>query len=408
MWWLLTPDGHPMRSFGANSVNPNGSVDQETGRAPYGEAVDALFVDDEAWADSASQRLRYWGMNTAGAWSRPDLFAPRIATTPTLRISGGDWQSGEVADWFDPAWLAAVDERVQAEVVPFVGQPGVLGWYLDNEIRWGPDWRGTETLLQLYLSLPAEAPGKAVAVDSLVAGLGDLQAVASALGVSADRDTLLTETAWPQLDRSEEDPQPALTSAFLRAAAERYFSVTVSAVRDVDPDHLILGNREVSWMTPAEVWEVAAGWLDVLSANNYVFVDGVAEAAVRLSGALHPGDYLEDVFAHVGRPMLITEFGFRALDAGLPSSWPPTYPRLPTQADRAAAFTDYAEHADEQPFLLGWHWFAWSDQPPGGRFDGENNNWGLVDLQDGSWAELTAAVAAVTTESWDDLLVPAR
>jgi hypothetical protein len=36
------------------------------------------------------------------------------------------------------------------------------------------------------------------------------------------------------------------TTAFLTSTAERYYSVTAAAIRAADPNHLILGNREVA------------------------------------------------------------------------------------------------------------------------------------------------------------------
>jgi hypothetical protein len=42
-----------------------------------------------------------------------------------------------------------------------------LGWFTDNELRWGPDWRGSDELLTLFLSLPPEGPGRLGAIDFL-------------------------------------------------------------------------------------------------------------------------------------------------------------------------------------------------------------------------------------------------
>jgi hypothetical protein len=40
----------------------------------------------------------------------------------------------------------------------------------------------------------------------------------------------------------------------------------------------------------------------------------------------------------------------------------------------------------------------WTDDPPNGRFDGEDNNWGLVSLTDTPYEELTLGAAAVNAE----------
>lgn len=408
-WWLVTPEGHPVWSLGVNTVGPWGSTGQETGTNAYAETVAERYGSDAAWAELAYPRLRSWGLNTAGSWSEVDLALEHgLAVAVNLRLSGGDWLSGDVADWWDPAWTEGVEATVAAQVAPRVGEPGLLGWFLDNELRWGPDWRGAETLLQLYLARDAEAPGKAVAVDTLLAELGGVAGVNTALGTAyTDRDELLTATDWPSLSATAGGEEAAqVTTAFLELAAERYFAVTTGAIRAVDPEHLVLGNREVSVMTRAEVYEAAAAWVDVLSINNYVFVDGVAELALQLSGGLDPADGFAALHARVDLPILITEFGFRAADSGLPNTWPPQYPTFDTQTERAAAYTAYTDTYAAVPWVVGWHWFAWVDQPAEGRFDGENNNWGVVNVHDEPYAELTAAMADANARQADWLRVP--
>mgnify|MGYP003340872377 CR=1 FL=1 len=50
-----------------------------------------------------------------------------------------------------------------------------------------------------------------------------------------------------------------------------------------------------------------------------------------------------------GRPILITEFGFRAADSGLPNTWPPFYPTLATQADLATQLRELQTIGTEGP-----------------------------------------------------------
>ena len=47
----------------------------------------------------------------------------------------------------------------------------------------------------------------------------------------------------------------------------------------------------------------------------------------------------------------------------------------------------------EEPYLVGAHWFCFADEPPGGRAaDGEDYNFGLVDIENRPYQELTAAL----------------
>jgi len=404
-WWLITPEGHPAWSNGVNHATPTGDVNAVTGEQAYATTTAAAYASPEAWAEATASRLQGWGINTVGAWSDDDLLRPWLSATPILNLSGGDWQSGSVADWYDPAWEASVEATVAAVVVPRADDPNVLGWFLDNEGRWGPDWRGQATLLQLYLQTDAAAPGKQAAVAFLLDRLGGVEGVNGALGTAyADEAAMRADTgAWDALDADAPGPAADLTTAWLQATADRYFSVTTSAIRAADPNHLILGNREVSVLTRLEVYQAAAPYVDVLSINNYTFQPGVDVAAIALSGAIDPADAFAALHAEVDLPVLISEFGFRAADSGLPNTWPPIYPTLDTQSERAAAAAAYIEQAQQTSWIVGQHWFEWVDEPMDGRFDGEDNNWGLVNEQDEPYTELTEAMRAVNLKLWERL-----
>jgi hypothetical protein len=409
-WWLVTPDGHPFYSVGVNSLGYGGNVGQTTGSDLYRDNLDSLYESEEAWADITSLRLRSWGFNTAASWSDNHLFADSMAFTVNLSLSGGDWVTGEVADFFDPGWEQQVIQLAAERTEAWVDSPHVIGYFIDNETRWGPDWRGNETLLQLYLSLDALTAGKSFAVDVLADHFGSIEAMNVYLGSSFSSldDALAATDGWDELDAGTSDTEAALTTAFLELAANRYFRVTSDAVRAADPNHMILGNREVSVMTRREVWEAAASHVDVLSVNNYEFAYGIANAAMTLSGALDPADWFAALHELVDLPILITEFGYRANDSGLPNSWPPIYPTWDTQADRAEQFTHYARGAHETPWIVGYHWFRWVDQPEEGRFDGEDNNWGLVDERDEPYTVLTDRMSEINGEVWDQVRIPRR
>jgi len=66
-----------------------------------------------------------------------------------------------------------------------------------------------------------------------------------------------------------------------------------------------------------------------------------------------------------------------------------------TQQARAEHVTRYANQALALPYVVGLHWFEWADESPQGRFDGEDQNYGLVDIHDQPYALVTAAHRAV-------------
>jgi hypothetical protein len=84
----------------------------------------------------------------------------------------------------------------------------------------------------------------------------------------------------------------------------------------------------------------------------------------------------------LNKPVLVGEWHFGALDAGLPGSG---IGHLRNQSERAKAYRIYS---------AGVHWFTLYDQSAPGRFDGENYNIGFLDVCNRPYAEMEAAAIA--------------
>jgi agarase len=70
-----------------------------------------------------------------------------------------------------------------------------------------------------------------------------------------------------------------------------------------------------------------------------------------------------------------------------------------TQEDRAERFENYIGKLLSEPYVVGYHWFQYSDQPAQGRFDGENSNFGLVNIEDEPWAVLATRATKVNLKA---------
>lgn len=360
-WWLVTPDGKPFFSLGVNHVTANPDTDRVTGQCPYCDSVAKNYATNQDWADATLNRLDGWGFNTVGAWSDVDLFSAKMPYTVLLDLGSG------VSDWFAPEFEASSASTAAKSVAPRKDDPNLLGWFLDNELHWGRDWRDADTLLETYQKLPAGSPGR-VAAD---AHAGD-------------------------------------ASGFVHALAERYFEVTTGAVRAADPNHMILGVRIISVLAPAEVVSVAGEWVDVMSVNDYEYNAGLPDLLQKLFGpVLSTDDWLSDFYATARRPLLLSEFSYRATDSGLPNSYPPVFPVLETQSDRADAYEKYAKSSYAASYVVGQHWFELVDEPKGGRFDGENSNFGLLSTEDVPWQTLVDRMTEVHARS-PHLRVPTK
>jgi hypothetical protein len=355
-WWLVTPDGRASYANGIDHVSATPDVDIQTGRCPYCDAIAAGYPDVGAWADATIGRLRAWGFNVLGAWSDAALY-DRMPYTVLLGMASGD-------DWFAPEFAAHAAAVAASEVAPRRDDPDLVGWYLDSELRWGPDWRSQTQLLDDYLALPPGSPGRAVA------------------------------------ERYAGDPE-----GFVQALATHYFRVTTAAIRAQDPHHLILGTKMITQLTPRGVLRGARRFVDVLTVDDYTLLPGLDETIQSVWGPFVPRTPdLAEFYRATHRPIMVAEYSFRAADAGVPNSWPPIFPVYATQQDRADAYAAYVAPLHAAPWVVGDFWFEYTDEPAGGRFDHEDSNFGVVATTDVPWQTLVDRMTAMHAESPDHLL----
>ncbi len=378
VWWFIDPEGRPMISLGVDDIRYCPDRIRGAGPCPYMDSVKKLFPTRQAWEEATLARLREWGFNTIGAWSDPELWDRGVGYTVILNIAahaGADWQHGRPVDVFDPRFDRMADEVAQKECASRKDDRLLLGYFSDNELRWGADWRGKETMLQMILELPAQAPGRRAAIEFLRKRYGgDIERLNRAWQVK-------TESFEQVPARPESEPYRADADTFLEKFAARYFEVCARAIRAADPNHLYLGARFAG--RPPEPVLRASGPSDVVSINVY---------------STDPRPTIEYVFKTTGKPILVTEFAFRATNSGLPNT-KGAGPKVADQQARAKAYAEYVTKLESLPEVVGYHWFKWTDEPKEGRFDGENSNYGLVDIEDRPYREFVEAVKAANTQA---------
>ncbi len=369
-----------MISAGVDHVSYRGDGVWQGSGLPYLKAVRARYGGYAAWKQATLQRLRQWGFNTIGAWSDPQLeTAPTLPYTLVLDIAaraGASWRKGQEADFFSPAFAAAARRIARQICHAHRNDPNLIGYFSDNELRWGADWRGKQSLLDMYLALPAGAPGRQAAIAFLRREyFGRIAALDHAWEIKAtsfDRIQTIGKTSAYRADARQ----------FLRLAAGRYFKVCAQAIHAADPNHLYLGAR-IAWPWYPAVLE-AAHWADVVTINIYARDPRpVAARAARLSG----------------RPVMVTEFSFRARNAVTPNL-KGAGPKVANQAARAAAYAKYVERLESLHAAVGFHWFEWCDEPRQGRaLDGEDSNYGLVRINDRAYKTFVQAVSAANRKA---------
>src|SRR6516165_3458610 len=152
------------------------SVQGDQYRIPYAQACQRKYGNEETWRAAAARRLAGWGFNTLGSWSDEAVAkagGAQLVLTPILDLawaennSAGSRTSQDFPDVFDADFDRHVRRRAQMLCGPRRNDPAIVGWFIDNELRWGPDWRGDEELLTIFIRLPPDCPGRVAAVNWL-------------------------------------------------------------------------------------------------------------------------------------------------------------------------------------------------------------------------------------------------
>ena len=416
VWWFITPDGHAFFSAGVNSVT-QGAFSPPIGTNPYQDNILALYGNEDVWREVSFERLERWNFNTVGAFG-PAIASGRHPYTPVRDFHSGapevpGWPAGQtgrlVRDYFDPGWPEAAAQR--AENLRFCSEdPFCIGAFTDNELPWGPSVFMVGTYMDAYMSLPPNAPGKIELQDFFEERYVDVAAFNAAWGLGLsqfddlqDLDSMDSDLVCEAPDRTND------RRAFMARIAERYFSVVYDALRALDPELLILGPRFTTTSVGPDVIQAAAPYVDVISLNHYLLDAGALNIFAGNGGVLYEYFFLDNRFddlaqihALSGRPMMITEYTTRTPTPDVPVLFPPFFPTFDTQEERTDAYEEYQRQILSRPFMLGTHWFQWEDQPATGRGDGENSRFGVVNIEDTPYEELTQRMTLLNS------LTPAR
>jgi hypothetical protein len=379
--WLMTPCGVRFLSLGVNVLDGGYGARVLDGKIYYSWTAFAPSLGD--WAEAARHRLGEWGFNSAGGWSLP----PQVLQLPTIV----DLELGRLARvlWFDPfapAMAARVNALARELVAPYRTSPYRIGYFSDNEVGW---WAGA--LFVFYSMQPANSATKQRWVAMLRGHYSaDWQQFTRDFAPPAGVDS------WRGLLKTTEMTRMRPGGSGIRAVrewtsiiAENYYRLVAAAIRAADPDALYFGDRLPIYYDPAAV-RAMAPYVDAIATNYNVdsgdgwiapyFFDGLR----KLSG---------------GKPVLISEWFFAARQNRTGNSNNGHLMTVETQAERALGAAAAMRSFAAIPEIVGAHWFQYYDHPKGGRPDGEDYDFGLVDINDRPYRRLTSALAAANRQA---------
>jgi len=376
VWWLKTPCGDRFYSLGVNILDGGYPERAKDGKVYYSWTAFAPDLAD--WVAETRRRLRQWGFNSAGGWSLP----PQQLRIPAVI----DLELGRHAKfhWFDP-FAPETEERMMAlartAVAPYRGSPYRIGYFSDNEVGW---WAGA--LFVYYSKQPAGSQTKQRWVALLRGHYHDDWAVfatdfAPPQGVDS-WSALLASTAMTHMRPSGDGI--AVVREWTGIVAQRYYALAAQAIHAADPEALYFGDRLPIYYDPAAV-KAMAPYVDAIATNyNVDSGDGWV--------ARYFFDGLEKLSPN--KPILLTEWFFAARENRTGNRNNGHLMTVATQAERARGAAAATENFARIPEIVGAHWFQYYDHPKGGRADGEDYDFGLVDINNRPYQRLTAALGA--------------
>lgn len=377
-WSFVDPQGKKFFSIGINCINP---TDKGKGKAYNG--LKTHGGDRKRWETATLQRLDQWQVNTIGGWS--SLRGKPYVVELSLAYRYVEVFSDEFEKYVERRAEDVLKDIGAKDYPSLDNDPLLIGYFTDNELSWGRShgWKDKkgQSLFEYYATLKATDPGKKVWTSYLATTYKkDWKKLSEVWNVQVGKEEELLTVKQIAPRSSEHYPKAEeVADGFLRKYAERYFTITSQAMRRRLPNHLNLGTR-LTPGNPAAVIEVAAKYCDVLSFNIYERdLDRIRDELTRLNKLSK-------------KPVLLTEFAFVAKE-NRTGNTNKGYEQAEVKDDkeRGEHYTRCAAMLSQLSFVVGWHWFQYHDEPSDGRADGENCNFGFVDVEDKVYEDLAGA-----------------
>lgn len=373
-YWFIDPQGKQFLSIGIDNI-----ISEPFRPRPNTQFYDPIpdqFSDYDAWKQDVFKILQQHGFNTLGAWSDGQLYDGPLYGTICLYVAGH--AEDRCLDGLRPGYKGRVRENAEIILKRYPCRDKIFGVFLDNEMPWygHAAWGDISnyTLLEVALSLTKEDEARKAAVNFLKERYPSAEALSKAWGKPLSGWEELTfeyarSCVSPQADDDRE--------GFIELAAEAFYKTASETVRRMLPGKLILGTRYAAY-APEPVIRMCGRYCDVISFNDY-----------RASSSAD-ADMLTGYWIWGGKkPLMVTEFSWRAEEntSGNPNSGG-AGSVVKTQTQRGEHYQKYVDDLFSYPMVVGAHWFEFADQSPQGRFDGENSNYGIVDIHHRPYTKL--------------------
>jgi hypothetical protein len=372
--WLKDPCGRRLAALGVDVVDAGAS----------GAGLDQPHYDwrkvapfEDAWVDATRRRLEDWGFNSVGAWSLPP---PQLRMPAVINLELGRYARFHWFDPFDPATARRMYSEARRLTAPYRNTPYRIGYFSDNEVGW---WSGA---LFLFFS---EKPAANYTKQHWIALMRRLYRD-DWQSFTADFVPPEGVASWDALLRATEPTRLRVgghgmraVEAWTRELAGYYYKLSRAAIRAADPQALFFGDRLPIYYDEAAV-AAEAPYVDAISVNYDVDSPEGWIAPYFFNGIPR--------LAH-GKPVFVSEWFYAATENRTGNRNNGHLMTVATQGERARGAAAAEARFASIPQLLGLDWFQYYDYPRGGRADGEDYDFGLVDIANRPYQRLVAALA---------------
>lgn len=382
-WWLVDTNGKPFFSLGSamygKTTRPEDAypVLRDLGfnslANGHDEAGWSAFNDKQV-ANRAPAMFEFHTVQSGVGQGYDTLVDaegnnPGMSQAQAAKIGGFNHA---FADPYDPRWEADMRKKVHETALFFKDKPYFPAWMAGNE--------RTHTDFYRYVWSPHCTVQFGVFLEHKYGAIGALNQAWKSNYSSFD--DLLSHKPEPLVSQGAMYEDFRL---FSREILLKFNDTMLRIIHEEDPGRLVFTNRFM-------IHEVR----DVIdNLDMYKGFDGIAVNIYPSNDVwgLDPSEreYLTLLHERTGKPLLITEWSVPARDSGLyddPAHLDWSFPQtVATQQQRARQASAILAQFYDMPFVVGAHWFSWTD------FDTKQRqaNRGLFKANSEPWAELQAS-----------------
>lgn len=399
-WWFVDPEGYLFLSQGVTGVASNSSTSRKNRAVLFTDfekeksSPDWIYLKDSYqknntnfyelnlkrkygfnWKEIHEQvtagRMKSWGLNTYGAWSRPSTIKKHPFTLIIHPKKQGIGKISKMVDPFSEAFKQDLISKIK-QLQKYKTDPWLLGVFVNNELHWGNEFTIPNEILKLKNHIPARKAfekmlkNKYQSIEGLnKAWQSDFESFKSIN--DTDKSSFTTVFQKDML-------------SYFKHFTETYFKTTANELKKVLPNHLYFGSRFHGKVKYNKTLHKAASkYCDVISFNIY-------EYSVK--------DF--KVHTEIDKPAIIGEFHFGTGSHGV---WGVGLRSATSVEHQAQLYQQYMYDVIKHPSFIGAHWFQWVDQLATGRgSDGENFRIGIVNITDQPYKPLIEAIQKTSKE----------